>query len=140
MGDVMTVTADPTSQTEMVSAEPAQLLFPNLSDEKLAILMPFGATEPTAVGEVLYTAGDPGYDLLVELEGEVAAFDTHHGRRRAIGVLRARDFRGELAAARGQLGAAARAREARTPAGRTSRAHRRRPARSGLRSGAGKER
>ena len=98
----MTITADPTPQTELFSAEQAQLVMPKLSDEQLATLLPFGATEPTAVGQVLYAAGDAGRDLMVVLEGEVEASDTHEGRRRPIVVFRPRDFIAELGLLTGQ--------------------------------------
>ena len=98
----MTITADPTPQTELFSAERAQLLMPKLSDEQLAILLPFGADEPTVVGQVLYAAGDPRRDLMVVLEGEVEASDTHEDRRRPIVVFRPRDFIAELGLLTGQ--------------------------------------
>jgi hypothetical protein len=54
------------------------------------------------VGQVLYAAGDPGRDLMVVLEGEVEASDTHEGRRRPIVVFRPRDFIAELGLLTGQ--------------------------------------
>ena len=46
-------------QTELVSAEYAQLLFLKFSDDQLATLRSYGTTEQTSVGEVLAAAGDP---------------------------------------------------------------------------------
>jgi thioredoxin reductase (NADPH) len=98
----MTITADLTFPTGLVSAEQAQLLLPKLSDEQLATLMPYGTTEPTELGQVLYAAGDRDYDLMVVLDGGVEASDTHEGRSRPIVVLRPRDFIAELGLLTGQ--------------------------------------
>src|SRR5262245_28844094 len=82
--------------TELVSPERAQLLLPKLSDEQLATLRSYGVTEQTSVGQVLATAGDPSYDLMVVLEGEVECSDIHDGRRRALLLHGPRDFIPEL--------------------------------------------
>ncbi len=89
-------------QTELVSAEYAQLLFLKFSDEQLATLMSYGTTEQTSVGEVLAAAGDPTYDLMIVLEGEVECSDIHDGRRRALLVHGPRDFIAELDLLTGQ--------------------------------------
>jgi thioredoxin reductase (NADPH) len=98
----VTITAELAFPTGLVSAEQAQLLLPKLSDEQLATLMPYGTTEPMAPGQVLYAAGDRNYDLMVVLEGEVEASDTHEGCRRPIVMLRPRDFIAELGLLTGQ--------------------------------------
>ena len=55
-------------QSDLMSAEQAQLLLPKLTDEQLATLKPYGTTEKTSIGQVLATAGDLTYDLMVVLE------------------------------------------------------------------------
>jgi hypothetical protein len=70
-------------QTELVSAE--------LTDEQLATLRSYGTTEQTLVGQVLATAGDPSYDLMIVLEGEVECSDIDDGRHRALLVYGPRD-------------------------------------------------
>jgi thioredoxin reductase (NADPH) len=92
----MTSTADPTPQTDLVSAEYARPLFPKLTDEQLATLMWYGTTEPTAAGQVLSAVGDRSYDLMVVLEGEVECSDIHDGRHRTVAILGGRDFFAEL--------------------------------------------
>jgi thioredoxin reductase (NADPH) len=89
-------------QTELVSPQEAQLLLPKLSDEQLDTLGAYGTEEPIAAGQVLSAAGDPSYDLMVILAGEVTAFDCHAGTRREIVRLRARDFIAELNLLTGQ--------------------------------------
>jgi thioredoxin reductase (NADPH) len=88
--------------TGLVSPERAQLLLPKLTDEQLATLTSYGATERTSVGQVLATAGDLTYDLMVVLEGEVECSDVHDGRRRQLLVHRPRDFIAELDLLTGQ--------------------------------------
>ncbi|MDQ1551251.1 MAG: thioredoxin reductase [Actinomycetota bacterium] len=89
-------------QSDLMSAEDAQLLLPKLTDEQLATLKSYGTTEKTSVGQVLAAAGDLTYDLMVMLEGEVEVADIHDGRRRALFVLGPRDFIAELDLLTGQ--------------------------------------
>ena len=63
----MTIPAGLRSQTDVVSAEYAQLLLPKLTDEQLATLKSYGTTEQTSVGQILAAAGDLSYDLMVVL-------------------------------------------------------------------------
>jgi thioredoxin reductase (NADPH) len=79
-----------------------QLLRPKLSDEQLAILSRYGSVEDTTIGQVLFSAGDPSYDLIVLLAGQAEAFDTHGGQRRHIATLGPRDFLAELNLLTGQ--------------------------------------
>src|SRR5262249_36401867 len=88
--------------TDLVSPERAQQLLPKLTDEQLATLRSYGVTEQTSVGQVLATAGDLIYDLIVVLEGEVECSDIYDGRRRALLVHGPRDFIAELDLLTGQ--------------------------------------
>jgi len=88
--------------TDLVSPERTQLLLPKLTDEQLATLKSYGVTEQTSVGQVLATAGDLTYDLIVVLEGAVECSDIHDGRRRALLVHGPRDFIAELDLLTGQ--------------------------------------
>ena len=89
-------------QTDVVSAEYAQLLLPKLTDQQLATLMSYGTTEQTSVGQILVAAGDLSYDLIVVLEGEVECSDIHYGRSRALLMHGPRDFIAELDLLTGQ--------------------------------------
>jgi thioredoxin reductase (NADPH) len=100
--DLDAAPADTSPQTDLVSAEYAQLLLPKLSDEQLATLTRYGTVETTTAGQVLAAAGDLTYDLMVVLAGEVEAFDTHDGGHRTIVRLRERDFIAELNLLTGQ--------------------------------------
>jgi thioredoxin reductase (NADPH) len=73
-----------------------------LTDEQLATLRSYGATEQTSVGQVLATPGDLTYDLLVVLDGEVECSDIHDGRRRPLLIHGPRDFIAELDLLTGQ--------------------------------------
>ena len=64
-------------QSDLISAEDAELLLPKLTDEQLAVLKSYGTTEKTSIGQVLATAGDFTYDLMVVLDGEVECSDIH---------------------------------------------------------------
>jgi thioredoxin reductase (NADPH) len=89
-------------QSDLMSAEDAQLLLPKLTDEQLATLKSYGTTEKTSIGQVLATAGDLTYDLMVVLEGGVECSDIHDGRRRPLLVHGPRDFIAELDLLTGQ--------------------------------------
>jgi thioredoxin reductase (NADPH) len=89
-------------QSDLMSAEDAQQLLPKLTDGQLATLKSYGATETTSIGQVLATAGDLTYDLMVVLEGEVEISDIHDGRRRALFTFGPRDFIAELNLLTGQ--------------------------------------
>jgi thioredoxin reductase (NADPH) len=89
-------------QTDLVSPERAQLLLPKLTDEQLATVKSYGVTEQTSVGQILATAGDLTYDLIVVLEGQVECSDIHNGRRRPLLVHGPRDFIAELDLLTGQ--------------------------------------
>ena len=97
----MTV-SDVKFQSNLMSAEDAQLLLPKLTDEQLVTLKSYGTTEKTSIGQVLATAGDLTYDLMVVLDGEVECSDIHDGRRRALLVHGSRDFIAELDLLTGQ--------------------------------------
>ena len=88
--------------TDFVSAERAQLLLPKLTDEQLATLKSYGVRERTSVGQILATAGDVTYDLVVVLEGEVECSDVHDGRARSLLIHKPRDFIAELDLLTGQ--------------------------------------
>jgi thioredoxin reductase (NADPH) len=94
--------AQPGRQTALVSPEYARLLLPKVTDEQIETLKRYGSIEPTTIGQVLYAAGDPTYDLIVVLSGEVEVFDMHEGVRRSIVILRARDINAELNLLTGQ--------------------------------------
>jgi len=70
--------------------------WPELSDEQLAELMPFGAERAVEAGDVLYRAGDADFDFFVVLEGEVEILRggsdaddvlARHGPRNFLGEL-----------------------------------------------------
>ena len=88
--------------TDLVSPEQAQLLLPKLTDEHLTTLKSYGVTEQTSVGQILASAGDLSYDLMVVLEGEVECSDIHNGRRRPLLIHGPRDFIAELDLLTGQ--------------------------------------
>jgi thioredoxin reductase (NADPH) len=92
----------PRLQTDLVSAEYAQLLFPKLADEQLATLKSYGTSEETSVGQILAAAGDPTRDMIIVLGGEVESSDIHNGRRRVVATVLPRDFLGELNLLTGQ--------------------------------------
>jgi thioredoxin reductase (NADPH) len=98
----MKITGGLKIQSEVMSAENAQLLLPKLTDEQLATLKSYGTTEQTSVGQVLGAAGDLTYDLIVVLDGEVECSDLHDGRHRALLVHGPRDFIAELDLLSGQ--------------------------------------
>ena len=98
----MKITGGLKAQSDVMSAEDAQLLLPKLTDEQLATLKSHGTTEQTSVGQVLAAAGDLNYDLVVVLDGEVECSDLHDGRHRALLVHGPRDFIAELDLLTGQ--------------------------------------
>jgi thioredoxin reductase (NADPH) len=103
----MKITQGAKPQSDLMSAEDAQLLLPKLTDEQLATLKSYGTTEQTSVGQVLAAVGDLNYDLIVVLDGEVECSDLHNGRHRALFVHGPRDFIAELDLLTGQRAYAA---------------------------------
>jgi len=79
-----------------------RLVRARLSDDQLATLRQYGTVEPTTVGQVLFAAGDPRYDLIVLLEGAVEVSDMYAGKRRYITTAGPRDFLAELNLLTGQ--------------------------------------
>jgi thioredoxin reductase (NADPH) len=75
---------------------------PRLSDGQLATLQRYGAVEPTTAGQVLFAAGDPGYDLIVLLGGRVEVSVVHEGKPWPIATAGPRDFLAELNLLTGQ--------------------------------------
>jgi thioredoxin reductase (NADPH) len=88
--------------TSLISPESAQQLLPKLTDDQLATLRSYGVIEQTSVGQVLATAGDLTYDLLVVLQGEVECSDIYDGHRRPLLIHGPRDFIAELDLLTGQ--------------------------------------
>jgi thioredoxin reductase (NADPH) len=79
-----------------------RLVRPRLSDDQLATLQQYGTVEPTTVGQVLFAAGDPSYDLIVLLEGTVEVSVVHDGKPWPIAAAGPRDFLAELNLLTGQ--------------------------------------
>lgn len=75
---------------------------PRLSDDQLATLQQYGTVEATTVGQVLFAAGDPGYDLIILLEGTVEVSVVHDGEPWRIAAAGPRDFLAELNLLTGQ--------------------------------------
>jgi len=84
------------------SAPDTRLVRPRLSDDQLATLQQYGTVEPTTIGQVLFAAGDPGYDLIVLLEGTVEVSVVHHGKPWLMATAGPRDFLAELNLLTGQ--------------------------------------
>jgi thioredoxin reductase (NADPH) len=78
------------------------LVRPRLSDDQLATLQRYGTVEPTTVGQVLFAAGDPSYDLIALLEGTVELSVVHEGKPWPIAAAGPRDFLAELNLLTGQ--------------------------------------
>jgi thioredoxin reductase (NADPH) len=75
---------------------------PKLREDQIEILMRYGHTRKTEVGDVLFRAGDTRNDFIVVLEGEVEGVDDFAGEARTMGVFRAGRFLGELNMLTGQ--------------------------------------
>ena len=84
------------------SAPDTRLVRPRLSDDQLATLQQYGSVEPTTVGQVLFAAGDPSYDLIVLLEGTVEVSVVHDGKPWHMAAAGPRDFLAELNLLTGQ--------------------------------------
>jgi thioredoxin reductase (NADPH) len=84
------------------SAPDTRLVRPRLSDDQLATLQQYGTVEPTTVGQVLFAAGDPGYDLIVLLQGMVEVSVLRDGKPWRIAAAGPRDFLAELNLLTGQ--------------------------------------
>jgi thioredoxin reductase (NADPH) len=78
------------------SSEIRSTRVPKLREDQIEVLMRYGQTRTTEVGEVLFRAGDASSNFMVVLEGEVEAVDDFAGEARSMGVMRAGSFLGDL--------------------------------------------
>src|SRR5919112_1329161 len=78
------------------SSEIRSTRVPKLREDQIEVLMRYGQTRTTEVGEVLFRAGDASSDFMVVLEGEVEAVDDFAGEARSMGVMREGSFLGDL--------------------------------------------
>jgi thioredoxin reductase (NADPH) len=75
---------------------------PTLTEDQIEILMRYGRTRKTAVGDILFRAGDTDNDFVIVLEGVVEVVDDFAGEARTIGTFLAGRFLGELNMLTGQ--------------------------------------
>lgn len=86
----------PPDRDEVIAAE-RRGAYPELSDEQIDVFARVGTSRRVGPGDVLFRAGDQGYDLVVIRSGRVAVVDDHgtpqarvlveHGPRRFVGEL-----------------------------------------------------
>jgi thioredoxin reductase (NADPH) len=77
--------ADPTAASRRTLLDGSDsALFPQLTDEQLALLARHGHVRPVAEGEVLFRDGDVGCDALVVLEGRVSVLIGRGGGSREL--------------------------------------------------------
>jgi len=84
-------------ETDEVVAAERRGAYPALTDEQLEVFLRVGTRRSVAPGDVLFRAGDRGYDLVVIVSGRVAIVDAagtadervlvEHGPRRFVGEL-----------------------------------------------------
>src|SRR5215831_484058 len=70
---------------------------PLLSARQIDLLRPLGRSRSVRAGDVLFTAGDAGYDFYVVLAGAVAVVDEHADRERTLSTHGPGEFVGDLA-------------------------------------------
>jgi thioredoxin reductase (NADPH) len=75
---------------------------PTLREDQIEILRRYGRTRKTAVGDILFRAGDTDNDFVIVLEGVVEVVDDFAGEARTIGTFLAGRFLGELNMLTGQ--------------------------------------
>jgi thioredoxin reductase (NADPH) len=75
---------------------------PTLREDQIEILRCYGRTRKTAVGDILFRAGDTDNDFVIVLEGVVEVVDDFAGEARTIGTFLAGRFLGELNMLTGQ--------------------------------------
>ena len=73
-----------------------------LREDQIDVLRGYGQTRETAVGQVLFRAGDTTNDFLVVLQGEVEVVDDFAGELRTVGVFGPGTFLGDLHMLTGQ--------------------------------------
>jgi thioredoxin reductase (NADPH) len=75
---------------------------PRLTHDQINVLMRYGQTRTTEVGQVLIRAGDTSSAFIVVLDGELEVIDDFAGTARTMGLLLAGNFVGELNMLTGQ--------------------------------------
>jgi thioredoxin reductase (NADPH) len=95
---------DPTPERPRTSSEqPPGGSRPVLSESQLEVLRGYGTEQRVAIGDVLFRDGDPTYDLIVLLEGEVRITEHYaHPDEFVIATYGPRDFLGEIGLLTGQ--------------------------------------
>jgi thioredoxin reductase (NADPH) len=95
---------DPTPERPRTSSEqPPGGSRPVLSESQLEVLRGYGTEQRVAIGDVLFRDGDPTYDLIVLLEGEVRITEHYaHPDESVIATYGPRDFLGEIGLLTGQ--------------------------------------
>lgn len=89
--------------TEMtLNPNSEQTAFPTLSTDQLSRLQAFGEVRATRPGEVLFQEGDPNYNFIVILEGEVAIVARPEDAANPVAVHGPGRFLGELNMLTGQ--------------------------------------
>jgi thioredoxin reductase (NADPH) len=84
--------APPTSETDRL----LEVAHATLDDHAIAELRPLGTEREVAAGDILYSAGDPSYDFVVVLEGEIEIVRADAGGEVLITRHQAGTFSGEL--------------------------------------------
>ncbi len=77
--------------------------FPRLTDEQIALLLPFGEVRDTEAGDVLFEVGDRDYPMVVVLSGHTEVLDRSERVDSVLTTGEAGDFHGELGLLTGQI-------------------------------------
>ena len=77
-------------------------LFPKLTEAQVQLLSPLGEVRSTEAGQVLFGHGDPGYDVMVVLEGSVSIVVGSGEEARVLALQRPGDLMAELNVFTGQ--------------------------------------
>lgn len=79
-----------------------QMAYPELTDEQIDCLRPYGQCREVDTGTVLFHEGDDDYDFIVILKGSIDILDHSTGEERVIVTHTARRFLGEINMLTGQ--------------------------------------
>ena len=92
---------DTSSGSRTASEQPGHR--PVLSDAQLQVLRRYGTEQRVATGDVLFRDGDPSYDLIVLLEGEIQIIEHYlQPDEFVIATYGPREFLGEIGLLTGQ--------------------------------------
>src|SRR4029079_16207428 len=83
-------------QDEQFYRDTESIAFPKLDDYQLSLLEPLGERRIVNGGDILFSAGERNFPMIVILSGEVEVYESRDGVEQILGSPGPRDFVGDV--------------------------------------------